>query len=344
MESLTPLMDLDKAHQLITLHLKEHLNMITPHHSIREVYHYAVLPPGKLFRPLLAHALHRDFMDPSLANPIESPRSNHSYLSSFLEFHHAYTLVHDDLPCMDDDLVRRNRPTAHVQFGEWQALLVGDGLLNGSYQILSRLQTPHLSSLLRFLTWSLGGKGLIQGQVLDLSQEISLTFQQCLEAHQYKTARLIQAALVSSFVIIPRKEFAPSILYNPYRTCLDLFKLGFHLGLMFQFLDDLAELTNLPLSEHEKKVNPFLKFPHEGLEQIMKSGTQVKCLLEKYSLGNLSKTIDNFLQETKNHFSGKYQVIEENLMYSLVGERSELEGKSDLRPIMAFFDSIGHGH
>jgi geranylgeranyl pyrophosphate synthase len=103
-------------------------------HSLKEAYQYVLFPPGKLFRPLLFLNLLED----NGLNP-----QDYYETAVGLELHHSYTLVHDDLPCMDDDDMRRGRPSAHKKFNEWKAILIGDGLLNLSYQAFdSRLVKP----------------------------------------------------------------------------------------------------------------------------------------------------------------------------------------------------------
>ena len=110
--------------------LSYHLDLLLPHHKSREVYEYATLPGGKLFRPCLVWSILYD-LDPTLyKKSVQDKNSSHAKLASAVEFHHSYTLLHDDLPCMDDDTIRRGKACTHLVFGQWQALLAGDGLLN----------------------------------------------------------------------------------------------------------------------------------------------------------------------------------------------------------------------
>ncbi|MEX0798701.1 MAG: polyprenyl synthetase family protein, partial [Bacteriovoracaceae bacterium] len=120
--------------------------------QLGQILEYAMFPAGKLFRPKLVLALAQD-----LGEALE----DHYLLSAAIEAHHAYSLVHDDLPCMDDDNVRRGRPSVHKQFGEWQALLAGDGLINLSYQLLSEMSSPEAARIIRNFAQMMGAKGLI---------------------------------------------------------------------------------------------------------------------------------------------------------------------------------------
>ena len=124
-------MQSEQIEKILSLHLTRSL----PHHAIKDVYFYASLPGGKLFRPHLVWSILKDLNPTQYLDSIQNFNSNHAYLSSAVEFHHTYTLLHDDLPAMDNDLTRRGKPCTHIAFGEWQALLAGDGLLNISYQI-----------------------------------------------------------------------------------------------------------------------------------------------------------------------------------------------------------------
>ncbi|MGK0367665.1 MAG: geranylgeranyl pyrophosphate synthase, partial [Thermoproteota archaeon] len=166
---------------------------------------YASLPAGKLFRPLLACAIANDINN----GPVENNLFNFAIA---LELHHTYTLIHDDLPCMDDDDIRRGRPSTHKKFNEWIAILTGDGLLNLSYRALAEIDHPSLSSLIKFFSWALGPKGLIQGQVFDLSEDCQKSFTRLLRMHELKTGRLLQVAILGATLLsnepdtIPLKE------------------------------------------------------------------------------------------------------------------------------------------
>jgi len=262
--------------------LKEHLKLIVPNHIISKGYDYAIFPAGKLFRPLLIRTLAVDF---------NSDSENHKFLASFVELHHDYTLVHDDLPCMDNDDYRRGRLSTHKKFGEWQALLIGDGLINASYHLLSKIDSPNLGLILKFISWSLGPKGLIHGQVLDLSSNTKESFEKILQTHALKTGKLIQVCLISSYLLSEKPN---------YRTCLDLGKLGLNLGLVFQLLDDfddIKEIENNCSNQHEININPFIHYPEESKNKLITSFNKMIKLLDQYNLNNLKIVIDQYLEK-----------------------------------------------
>lgn len=248
--------------------LKIHLKQHTPEGLLRDVYEYVLLPAGKLFRPYLAASAFQQVHGlPSVQRELKNPHSSLSLFCSLVEIHHAYTLVHDDLPAMDDDDERRGRPSAHIQFPEWKALLAGDGLHALSYRLLSLIQHPQLPTLMRLMSGLLGPKGLIHGQALDLSETMNESFSFLKQTHQLKTARLIQFSLLGGHLIAERAN---------YRSALEIAKLGETLGLLFQFVDDLSELAE-DLSPHELQVNPWLhqfEQSYATTTQLLKLGKQ----------------------------------------------------------------------
>ena len=263
-------MKIDYIRKRLISHLEIHLKQLLPNHAIEEIYEYAVLPPGKLFRSLLVMALAQD--NGIDDNELQNPWSNHSLMASFVEIHHAYTLVHDDLPCMDDDSMRRGRPSLHKRYGQWQAILVGDGLMGLGYHLLSFIQSPKQRELFRFVSWATGPKGLIHGQVLDLSGQAKQNFEIIKRTHTLKTARLIQVALLGSALLLKNGD---NFFYR------ETFRMGHNLGLIFQFFDDFTELSS-PLSSHEELVNPWLYYPDETLSEVQKYFKQV----EQYCSGH----------------------------------------------------------
>lgn len=134
-----------------------------PQHSFQKVCSYLFKNPGKFFRPKLIYALGEDLK-------IEH-QSDLLFLSAFVEIHHTYTLIHDDLPPMDNDDIRRGKASTHKKFTEADAILAGDALLITSFSCLSRIQNTPLSKLFNMATWATGGKGLIAGQYFDLKKK-----------------------------------------------------------------------------------------------------------------------------------------------------------------------------
>jgi geranylgeranyl pyrophosphate synthase len=265
-------------------HLKIHLESQIPRHLGQgEIYKYCVLPPGKLFRPRLVWAIAFDMMVGE--DILFQETNNHAFLASAVEIHHAYSLVHDDLPSMDNDFERRGKPSTHIKFGEWRAILVGDGLLNISYSLLSHIQSAKLPKILRLFGKFLGPMGLIQGQVDDLSGNSIRNFKSLLKTHELKTARLIQASILGSYLLTER---------NSYREFLDLFKLGHYLGITFQLLDDYTELESLKQQSHETEINAWLKYPEESEIALKKAMDKIRLVVTRYKLKNLDKLITEF--------------------------------------------------
>lgn len=151
-----------------------------------------------------------------------------------IELVHTYSLIHDDLPAMDNDDLRRGVPTSHKVFGEAQAILAGDGLLNLAYEtLLDAVEDPLSLAAARTLARASGSRGMIGGQSLDVSTEgrtIDLETLTCI--HLNKTTRLIQSALE-----------AGALLANADEQSVRLFgRFGFHLGMAFQIKDDLLDI------------------------------------------------------------------------------------------------------
>jgi geranylgeranyl pyrophosphate synthase len=278
--------------------LRFHLNKELPHHLIKDVYNYALFPGGKFFRPLLVHSIFEDINPNLYLKETNQQNSNLHLLASALEMHHTYTLLHDDLPCMDDDKERRGKPCTHIQFGEWKALLTGDGLLNISYSLLSQIKHPHALAIMRLNTWALGPKGLIHGQVLDLSLEMSKSFKNTLRTHELKTGRLILSALLSS-ALCAQPTLDKKLLNKIYKQ-------AHLLGSNFQFIDDLSELTEPNLSTHEKEVNPWILFPEECLNHTILYLNK----FQKISFENNFKNLDLMVED---YYKKMLSQIEKNL-------------------------------
>ena len=321
-------MDSKKLTENITNHLELHLQRETAVASIKRVYDYALFPPGKLFRSKNSWALAYDLscvLD-------QSVNSDHALFASFLEFHHGYTLIHDDLPCMDDDSWRRGKPTTHKVWGEWQALLAGDGLHGASYRLLSRINSPKLPQLFRLVTWALGPKGLIQGQALDLDEKTK-DFPSLLRIHELKTGRLIQLSLVGSFLLIEKIKRPLA----PYRTMLDLAKLGRDVGIVFQFLDDLTEfIGNDKLKSHEIIINPWMNFHRQVLLQLQTKIKHIWMLLHKYHLKVTSEILLDYYQNILSQLKSNRKEIEQKF--------NQYQIETDLTPVMLLLERICHGN
>ncbi|MBM3356645.1 MAG: polyprenyl synthetase family protein [Betaproteobacteria bacterium] len=195
---------------------------------LHQAMRYAVLGGGKRVRPLLA------FAAGELAQA-ESERV--AIAAAAVELIHAYSLVHDDLPCMDDDVLRRGRPTCHVEYDEATALLVGDALqslafqLLGEYRLAEDMQTQ--LEMVKLLAAASGSRGMAGGQAIDLdSVGKSLTVPELEFMHIHKTGALIRAAALMGAHCgngLDEKEFARVDQFAKY------------VGLAFQVVDDVLD-------------------------------------------------------------------------------------------------------
>ncbi len=280
--------------------LKRAILSSVSHKEFREILEYAVLPAGKLFRPRLVEAIALD-----LSGKFSQ---DHLHLACAIEIHHAYTLVHDDLPAMDNDLMRRGKPSTHAKFGQWQAILAGDALLINSFEELMKINSPKIRELHRLFSWCTGGKGLILGQYLDLKSEGKVTTREVIRIHELKTARLIQAAIAGS-AMLSQSKFSPNY-----------FRLGREIGITFQLLDDLNELTDENLSSREKEINPFLLNTPEAIAALLASFKRLEKLLQKEKLTHLNAMLNFFFDTNRKELSQKSTVISRHLGLEILNE------------------------
>ncbi len=197
---------------------------IEPH--LKAAMVHATTNGGKRFRPALVWMIAE-----ALGLPLES--LDHAALS--VELLHCYSLVHDDLPAMDDDDLRRGQPTVHVQFDEATAILTGDALQAEAFEVLSQGDLPAdiLLSQVQILSQAVGSRGMVAGQMLDMrAQRHPVTLDELIVLHELKTGALIRAALLLGAA--PHHDF--EALRKP------LSELGLKLGLAFQVQDDILEL------------------------------------------------------------------------------------------------------
>jgi geranylgeranyl diphosphate synthase type II len=208
--------------------------------EIQQAHVYPLAAGGKRIRPLLTLLM-------ACAVGGEAALKTASPSAVALEMLHTYTLVHDDLPCMDDDDLRRGRPTTHKVYGEAKALLVGDGLLAQSFGMLAQTPWPgevcYLKELLESLTAAASPKGVIWGQWLDLSLtgEEATTWEQMEIVHKYKTGALLAACLEMGLLCgLSHTHFEQPLLKELREKAKEA---GFLIGLAFQIWDDILDGT-----------------------------------------------------------------------------------------------------
>jgi len=197
--------------------------------GLGEVMRYAVLDGGKRLRPLLVMAA---------AEAVRGNGEAALRAACAVELIHAYSLVHDDMPCMDDDVLRRGKPTVHVKYGEARALLAGDALQALAFELLAppgdSVPAAVQAALCRLLARAAGHAGMAGGQAIDLTSiGCSLTEPQLREMHRLKTGALLQAC-----VMMGAACGAPDA-----KAQAGLADYGAALGLAFQVVDDILDVT-----------------------------------------------------------------------------------------------------
>jgi farnesyl diphosphate synthase len=194
---------------------------------LHEAMRYATLEGGKRVRPLLAFA----------AGEVSGAAHERLEIAaSAVEMIHAYSLVHDDLPCMDDDVLRRGKPTVHVEFDEATALLVGDALQSLAFQLVSEnriADDPQVQlETVRLLAAAAGSRGMAGGQQIDLeSTGKALTLPELEHMHIHKTGALIRAAVLLGYSCGKAVEAEKAAL-DRYAKAI---------GLAFQVVDDVLD-------------------------------------------------------------------------------------------------------
>lgn len=204
--------------------LDEQLAAVANPH-LRAAMVYSVEAGGKRLRPLLLLSVVAMY-DGVIADALPA--------AAALEYVHTYSLIHDDLPAMDDDDLRRGKPTNHKQFGEALAILAGDALLTDAFAILSRQYPEKGVACVQILAEAAGSNGMVGGQVLDMDGENEQYHLETLKRmHEAKTGALIQAAIAMGglLVTIPETD----------QTALADFSAAFGLG--FQIKDDINDVT-----------------------------------------------------------------------------------------------------
>ncbi len=197
--------------------------------GLGEAMRYAVLDGGKRLRPLLVLAA----SEAVSGAPAAAMRA-----ACAVELIHAYSLVHDDMPCMDNDVMRRGKPTVHVKFGEAQALLAGDALQALAFELLTpegdEVPAAIQAALCRLLARAAGHEGMAGGQAIDLASiGRQLGEDELRQMHRLKTGALLQGSVMMGAACGPVDPRAGRALAD----------YGAALGLAFQVVDDILDVT-----------------------------------------------------------------------------------------------------
>lgn len=195
--------------------------------KLKESMLYSLSVGGKRLRPLLVFAVLEAFGYPA--------QKGYS-VAAALEMVHTYSLIHDDLPAMDDDDLRRGKPTNHIVFGEATAILAGDSLLTHAFKIIAEdesLMSLQRIQLILELSKAAGPLGMVAGQILDMeAEQHPVSLPELKEIHVRKTGRLIEFAIVSGAIISGANEELIQLLRQ----------YAYHIGLAFQIKDDILDV------------------------------------------------------------------------------------------------------
>lgn len=195
--------------------------------TLKKAMLYSLEAGGKRLRPILVLAVlhtYKQAEDAGIAT------------ACAVEMIHTYSLIHDDLPCMDDDDLRRGKPTNHKVFGEAMAVLAGDGLLTQSFSLI--VNDPFSSSekklrIISELVLSAGAEGMVGGQVADMEGESkNLSLHELQYIHENKTAKLLSFSIISGAILAGAPE----------EDIEKLRKYAYHLGIAFQIQDDILDI------------------------------------------------------------------------------------------------------
>lgn len=270
-----------KLNELANL-IDSHLDQFLPKDKelpplIHESMRYSIFAGGKRLRPILCLLTYEMLGGEQINEAIVQACS--------LELVHTYSLIHDDLPAMDNDDLRRGKPTNHIKFDEATAILAGDALQTFAFELLSsNVKDPDIALLsIKCLSRAIGTKGMIGGQVLDMQGEKikSPTITDVEMIHQRKTGALLQASLEMG--AIAAQASGP--------TLFEISKIGALLGYAFQIADDLLDLESssedLGKTVHkDQKVNKITYPRIAGIENAKLKARELTDeaikLLEKY--------------------------------------------------------------
>ena len=262
--------------------------------TVLEAMNYSVLAGGKRLRPMLMEETYKLF------------GGNSKIIEPFMaaiEMIHTYSLVHDDLPSMDNDEYRRGRKTTHVVYGEGMAILAGDGLLNYAFETALKAfdlepANPAIGKALQVLAKKAGVYGMIGGQTADIEAEDmdaeDISNELLLYIHENKTAALIQSSMMIGAILAGAKESEIQAVE----------KIAYNVGIAFQIQDDILDITSSlevlgKMTGSDEKNNKVTYVTLNGMEKSKED-------VEKLSKEAL-ELLDSF--ETKNEFLN--QLIEE---------------------------------
>ncbi|WMY96102.1 MAG: (2E,6E)-farnesyl diphosphate synthase [Arsenophonus sp.] len=262
---------------------------------------YGTLIGGKRLRPFLVY---------TIGEMLNVSKENLDIPAAAIECIHAYSLIHDDLPSMDNDFIRRGNPTCHATFGEAHAILAGDALQTLAFDILSNANMPdvndkHRLAMIRELVNATGVEGMCGGQALDIESEENIDLHKLECIHNKKTGALIRAAIRMSILASNHQKIALIKLLDNYANTI---------GLIFQIHDDIIDIItdtkflqkNQNMNQKNKKTTyPLLIGLDETKKKIKilyKKALNILEILEKKYEFNIAtlKNFTHFMIKRKN--------------------------------------------
>lgn len=217
--------ELKQKQALVELYLDSRFSQETDYKILLEAMRYSLLAGGKRLRPVLCLS----FCEAVGGDPVRALPG-----ACAIEMVHTYSLIHDDLPCMDDDDFRRGRPTCHKVYGEDIATLAGDALLTAAFSTLSDMEVAPKTAIdcIRVLSQAAGEDGMVAGQVLDLlGEKTTLNEAQLRQVHVHKTGDLIRASCQMGVLL-------GGGTLDQFAAAGDF---ALHLGMAFQIRDDMLD-------------------------------------------------------------------------------------------------------
>jgi len=252
------------------------------HPTYEKALHEMLIAGGKRFRPALLLGVVSSY------NPLMLDGARHAAYA--IELLHTYSLIHDDLPAMDDSPLRRGKPTLHIVYDEVTAILVGDALNTYSFEVLSN--APFSDStrvkLIRELATNGGLNGMVLGQAIDCYFENQpLKVEDIKILHTNKTAKLIATSLKMGAIIVGKEDLGDK-----------LYDFGIKLGILFQIQDDILDVTQSSeeagkLTNNDEDKNSFVTIL--GLEESMREANEIA--------DELIQEMDSFDEKLKNNLS-----------------------------------------
>lgn len=265
--------------QLIEQEINKQLQKLSIPKQLKESMLYSFAAGGKRIRPILLIASYQSFR-PDIEKVLTPAIA--------LEMIHTYSLIHDDLPAMDDDDLRRGKPTNHKVFDEATAILAGDALLTYSFEIITHdplLTDGEKVHLIKLLSQVSGPKGMVAGQILDMeSEDRPVTLEKLEEIHARKTGELLTFAILAGAYLADANGNQIKYLYE----------FSYYLGLIFQVQDDILDVTGDPNKigkpvgsdiDNQKSTYPSLLGLEGAMEQRELYVNKAKAALEKVNIG-----------------------------------------------------------